>query len=62
MVCIMVDSPFVLWSVELALDPISDVDRALNLRKAFVEHEFRNARCRRHFRLQNVGLAWMAMA
>src|SRR5919106_5323353 len=51
----------VIWSVlrrvELTLDPAADVARPLDLRQSLVEHELGDARGRRHFRLQDVGLA-----
>src|SRR5229473_2988065 len=48
----------VLRPVELALDPGADVARPLDLRQTLIEHELGDANCRRHFRLQDVGLAW----
>ena len=47
----------VVRGVELFLDPGPRVARALDLRQAVVEHEIRDAGCRRNFRLQDVGLA-----
>jgi hypothetical protein len=44
--------------IELHLDPGASVARSLGLRQIFLEHELGNAGCRRHFRLQNIGLAW----
>src|SRR5256885_3006763 len=47
----------VLRCVELALDPGPHVPRPLDLRQALVEHELGDAGGRRHFRLQDAGLA-----
>jgi len=47
----------ILRLVELAFDPAAHVARAFGLRQTLVEHELGNARRRRDFRLQDIGLA-----